>query len=147
MIVGVTGTTRGLASEQQTTLSLLLAEPAADYDDLELRHGDCVGVDQQAAAMARQLGYRIVGHPAIEDDGRAYAFCDKLLPPRESATRNRDIVEAAEVLIGCPAADQEWPGSGTWYTINYARDRGVPMLVLSPSGRVLDDTRRGTPSR
>ena len=56
-------------------------------------------------------------------------------------TRNRDVAEAVELLIGCPAADQEWPGSGTWYTINYVRERGVPLLVLSPSGRILDDTR------
>lgn len=136
--IGFTGTTRGLTPEQRATLKQVLAELATDR--IEFRHGDCVGADQQAADLAHELGYRIVGHPAIEEDGRAYTSCDELIQPRESAARNRDIVEASDLLIGCPAADQEWPGSGTWYTINYARDRGAPVLVLSPSGRILDDT-------
>lgn len=138
IVIGITGTTRGLTPEQRATVSQLFAEFAADH--IEVRHGDCVGADQQIADVARQFGCRIVGHPAIEEDGRAYTCCDELLPPRESAARNRDIVDASDILIGCPATDHEWPGSGTWYTINYAGGRRVPALTVSPSGRILDAT-------
>jgi hypothetical protein len=51
-------------------------------------------------------------------------------------------VHACDVLVGCPVADREWPGSGTWYTINYARTGRIAVVIVSPSGRILADTRR-----
>ncbi|QYN40986.1 hypothetical protein K1T35_47450 (plasmid) [Pseudonocardia sp. DSM 110487] len=141
MIVGITGTTRGLTAAQRETLRQVLADLAISARP-ELHHGDCVGVDEQAATIAWRLGYWIVGHPADDPDGRAHSTCNLLLAPRDSAARNRDIVDVADLLIGCPGGEEEWPGSGTWYTINYARTSGVPLLVVSPSGRILEDTRQ-----
>jgi hypothetical protein len=118
--VGITGTANGWTPEQETVVSMVLGGLA-----------DCAGVDEQAADLAERLGYRVTTHP---DD------------PIDETKHNREIVDASDLLIGVPYGDEEWPGSGTWYTINYAREVGVPVFVVGPTGRILQDT-RGTLTR
>ena len=42
------------------------------YTDVELHHGDCVGVDAEVAIMAKELGYRIKRSPSQTDAGKAF---------------------------------------------------------------------------
>lgn len=42
--------------------------------------------------------------------------------------RNRWMVDRSEFVIGFPFGDD--PASGTWYTLNYAAERGKPRLVV-----------------
>jgi hypothetical protein len=127
--IGITGTANGWTPEQETVVSMVLgglADPAPVF-----HHGGCAGVDEQAADLAERLGYRVTIHP---DDSI------------DETKHNREIVDASDLLIGVPYGDEEWPGSGTWYTINYAREVGVPVFVVGPTGRILQDT-RGTLTR
>ena len=56
--------------------------------------------------------------------------------------RDRAMVDEAEVLIACPGALEPVQGSGTWYTIGYARRRGVPVRYVWPDGKVTSEPER-----
>lgn len=124
--IGITGTANGWTDIQHDIVRAVLIEHGG-----ELHQGGCDGVDEQASQLAATFGYRVTTHP---DD------------PIDETAHNREIVDASDLLIGVPYGDEEWPGSGTWYTINYAREVGVPVLVIGPTGRILHDT-RGTLTR
>jgi len=49
--------------------------------------------------------------------------------------RNRDIVDACDVLIATPDGPQR-RHSGTWYTIDYARANRVAVVVCLPDGTI-----------
>ena len=44
--------------------------------------------------------------------------------------RNRWMVDRAEMVAGFPRAGAEEDASGTWYTLRYAADRGLPRLII-----------------
>jgi hypothetical protein len=50
-------------------------------------------------------------------------------------TRNRHMVGLSTLLVACPAGP-ETPHGGTWYTIRYARSRGVEIRIIWPDGTV-----------
>lgn len=58
-----------------------------------------------------------------------------MLPVKKPLDRNRDIVEAAEVLIACPDGPER-QRSGTWATIRHALRVGKPVVIVWPDGRV-----------
>lgn len=147
--VGFTGGRRPITPRQDAWLRRTLAElytPGA-----ELHHGDCVGKDEAAHAIALELGYRVVVHPPTMLVLRA--FCGlhddfervEVLPPQPYLTRNDTIVARVYVLVAVPdtAAHKR---SGTWYTVRrwraYEPDR--PLLVCPyyhgvPAGRPLHE--------
>jgi hypothetical protein len=98
----------------------------------ELHHGDCIGADAEADAIARKLGLAIVVHPPTDPKKRA--FCsqpgDRTHAPLPYLVRNHAIVEACNLLIAAPHTDREVLRSGTWATIRYARSLGVTVLIL-----------------
>jgi predicted Rossmann fold nucleotide-binding protein DprA/Smf involved in DNA uptake len=49
--------------------------------------------------------------------------------------RNRDIVDACQLLIVAPGEEAERRRSGTWATYRYARTVGRALLVVFPDGR------------
>jgi len=102
---------------------------------LEFHHGDCVGADQQATELARDLGFRIVRHPPTEKRLRAWTDYDEDFAPRYYLGRNRDIVNASHVLIAAPTRMTEEPRSGTWFTIRFAHDTETPAILVGPTGR------------
>jgi hypothetical protein len=137
MIVGFTGTRNGLTDAQRTALNAVLTVlfdlcgPAG-----ELRHGDLVGADAEAHAIARKIGLRIVVHPPDVDSLRAFCQGDEVLAPTSYPTGNKRIVDAAEMLIACPAGLVEETRSGTWSTVRYCRQRGKPIYLVLPDGAV-----------
>ena len=66
--VGFTGTERGLSDRQRDGLRSVLATSR------ELHHGDCIGGDAEADAIARQSGLHVVVHPPTSDRKRAWCW-------------------------------------------------------------------------
>jgi hypothetical protein len=137
MIVGFTGTRNGLTDAQRTALNAVLTV----LFDLcgpsgELRHGDAVGADSEAHAIARKIGLRIVIHPPTSGTFRAFCPGDLVLTPTPYPNGNKHIVDAAEVLIACPPGQVEETRSGTWSTVRYCRKQGKPVYLVLPDGSV-----------
>src|SRR5262245_31983566 len=115
MIIGFTGTRHGMTPAQQWSLE----ETLLNYGCTVLHHGDCVGADAQADALARSMQIARVVHPPLVNRYRAFVqpgpTCT-VLEPRPYLTRNRAIVEAAALLIAAPQTLGEQRRSGTWAT-------------------------------
>lgn len=131
-VVGITGSRKGLTDEQRLTLESRL-HALYNLGARTLHHGDCVGVDAQAAEIAQSLGYRLVSHPPLNDSLRAYVESDSSWTPKDYLDRDRDIVDSCDYLIGCPDGPRR-QRSGTWYTLNYAEEVGTSCLIIRPDG-------------
>jgi hypothetical protein len=118
MIVGFTGTRKGMTERQKDQLALMLR---CFYGNVNtLHHGAGPEdvrqkADIEAAAIAEEIGYTCQPHPAGDDP----------------LVRNRAIVAASDVLIAAPESDKEEPRSGTWATVRYARLAAKPVVHLS----------------
>ena len=134
MVVGFTGTRRGLTEAQAGVLRRLLV--GVD----EFVHGDCVGADEAARDIAHDVGvHRIISRPCTIRDMRAWTDCHVVHIAKPPLVRNRDIVDNVSRLIACPSHDQEEVRSGTWYTIRYARKRNKPIIIITPSGDTIGE--------
>jgi hypothetical protein len=132
--VGFTGTQRGMSGPQTSAVRRHLGQcfKFAGPDQPEFHHGDCIGADAQAAQIARDLGYRVVGHPPVVAAKRAFFPSDVERRPEAYLVRNREIVDAVEFMLATPGEAREVLRSGTWSTIRYARQRGVPGVIIRP---------------
>lgn len=128
MKVGVTGTREGANAYQLAELYTVLSE----LKGAEFHHGDCTGVDEQAAAIAKELGYKIVCHPPESDRLRAYFPADEMREPAGYLKRDRAIVDSVDVLLVVPLQNEWQPKGGTWYTHDYAVKMGKPLSVIYP---------------
>jgi hypothetical protein len=109
-----------------------------DFD--EVHHGDCVGADHDMHRIAEANGQRIVVHPPSDNRLRAWCKGEIILSPRPYLDRNRDIVGACTTLLATPAEMEEQDKGGTWYTVRFARRRGVPVIVVWPDGSVAEES-------
>jgi hypothetical protein len=133
MKVGFTGSRFGMTDAQQQEFLVLMGKLGAD----EFHHGDCVGADEQAANLARELSKipYIIIHPPEDETHRAFnPHYWILLPTKRHFARNRDIVDQTEVLIATPNCDPLAMYGGTVYTIEYARKKGKRCYVIWPNG-------------
>ena len=128
MKIGVTGTREGATEYQLKELRSVLAE----LKGTEFHHGDCRGVDSQAAAIARELGYKIVCHPPILTEEQGYFGGDEIREPAGYMKRDRTIVEETDVLLVCPKQMEWQQKGGTWYTHDYAVKLGKPLSIIWP---------------
>ena len=136
MIIGFTGTQVGLTPHQTQMLWTLLAAEGIE----EFHHGDCVGADAQAHAMAVGLGIPVIIHPCTIEAKRAY--CEgarEVLEAKAPLDRNRDIVDACDGILACPRGPEE-QRSGTWATVRYARNPYKPLTIIYSNGRVVAET-------
>lgn len=122
--VGFTGS-RGAPSElQREWLGMVFA----GLNIGRLHHGDCVDADALAHELCSGLSIPVLIHPPTVD--RYRAFCDgPAVPPKSYHARNRDIVDACQLLVALPNVP-ECTRSGTWSTVRYARSIGRDVLVL-----------------
>jgi len=125
--IGFTGGRRLPSHEQLEWLTETLAElyePGA-----ELHHGDCVGKDATAHAVALRLGYRVVVHPPDVDFFRAHCrdFAE-IRPLRPYLLRNNDIIHETSVLVAVPDGGPRGR-SGTWYTVRRALREGCDVRL------------------
>jgi hypothetical protein len=138
MIVSFTGTRRGMTDAQWATVQTLLVRLAPT----EVHHGDCVGADSDFAEICSGLvpRPRIIAHPGESAGGgenhlRANSpHNDEVLPTKTHFARNRDLVNAADVLVAAPAEMERQERGGTWYTIDFAGKRKKPAHVVLPTG-------------
>lgn len=125
--VGFTGTRKGMTPQQKDTLRTLLL-PSDEF-----HHGDCIGADAEAHAIAREVGCSpIVIHPTYLERWRAYCSGDLVMEPQSPLTRNHIIVYLTDLLIAAPATKKEILRSGTWATIRYARKGKKAVVILEP---------------
>ena len=134
MKIGVTGTREGATEYQLTELREVLS----GLDSVEFHHGDCAGVDEQAAKIAKELGYKIVCHPPESDYLRAYFPADEMREPAGYLKRDRAIVDECDILLVVPLHEQWQPKGGTWYTHDYAIKKNKPYNVIWPKEKTCD---------
>jgi len=127
--VGFTGTQEGMSQRQKRLLRIELRGAT------EFHHGDCIGADAEADAIARSMGIAIYIHPPADESKRA--FCPdptphgRVYPPEPYLERNRVIVNDTDELIAAPRLNQEEVRSGTWSTVRYARQKERPITLLA----------------
>lgn len=133
--IGFTGTQRGMTTLQRAKVDWILAIYAT-AGATTFHHGDCVGADAEAHSLARSRGYAVVVHPPTNPAKRANLVGDATRPAKAYLDRNRDIVDATDVLVAAPGEEEEKLRSGTWSTIRYARKVGRLIATVYPSGVV-----------
>jgi len=100
----------------------------------EFHHGDCVVADETICNLVKSTLF-IVCHPPINSSKRAFCEADVMLPEKPYLERNRNIVDAVEILIAFPDGPERIR-SGTWSTIRYARKTNVPDILFWPDGTI-----------
>ncbi len=146
LTIGFTGTQQGMTYRQKEEVRMYLFRAAAwsggRYKCI-FRHGDCIGADEQAARIARELGYYVIAHPPLNPKkrslhlsaGRWVLGCDandEELEPKPYLDRNRDVVDHSNYMIACPKESDEQLRSGTWTTWRYSTVRGVHITLITP---------------
>jgi hypothetical protein len=144
--IGATGSKDGGTPAQLVTLRQFLLPVST-----ELHHGMCIGVDKQAHDIVLELnandltkGSRwIAGHPGFNpvkpDDLSKRADCTGLnetWKPKPFPDRNRDIVDACDLLVAVPSTNDEQLRSGTWATVRYADRIGKLVLIILRDGSI-----------
>lgn len=130
MIVGFTGTRRGMTERQRVQVAAWLALAHRAH------HGDCTGADEEFHELCRQAGVAVVLHPPL--DARLRAFCkgaEETRLTRPYLERDHDIVDECAWLIAAPFESYEprpARGQGTWSTVRYARQRRRLIRVAWP---------------
>lgn len=140
LTVGFTGTQEGMTARQCDLLEEYLrgALEYARASNLRpvFRHGDCIGSDDQAATMARWLGFHVVAHPCTIEAKRSYnPNSNVVLAPQPPLDRNKIIVRNSDWMVATPKEEfreQEPVRSGTWATIRYARKLEKHVTIIFP---------------
>jgi hypothetical protein len=146
MIIGFTGTQKGMTGEQLEALHRwLLSFEFKDGYPIEAHHGGCIGADAQFHDLIREVfpQTKIVIHPGFDilHPKRAKKSGDIILPVPEpgklfpAIQRNHDIVNNIDYLFATPKEFMNVLRSGTWATIRYAYRSGVPVHILLPDGK------------
>lgn len=147
MIVGFTGTKKGMTSEQWDAVAAILL--GLEYD--EAHHGDCIGADADFFAIL--YGIRedtgrpciIHAHPSTIKRTNAHSKSDVIHPPRPPLERDETIAQKVDQMIACPRGFEEEIRSGTWTTVRRAREAGTPIKIVWPDGSVSEEA--GNPLR
>ena len=130
--VGFTGTREGMSDHQKAALKMAMTAASLDGIENILHHGDCKGADEEAHAIAVELGWDIVIHPPTKRIMRAYCGDGAIiLPPMDYLARDEAIVNASRFMFAAPKSDKEERRSGTWYTVRYARKMGKRVILLN----------------
>lgn len=140
--IGFTGTQEGMTVKQLRGVGqVLLCHLLVEYLPVNFHHGDCIGADAQAHTLARALWFRVFIHPPTDESKRAFckANPERIAPSKPYLDRNKDIVAETDVLIATPSQQvgEVIRGSGTWYTVRYARKLGRQIYIVRPDGRII----------
>lgn len=134
-VCGFTGTRTGLTPQQHYKLHWFIIEsmkPSAAH------HGDCRGGDKEFDEEAKAAGWWREAHPPIKEVLRAWCDANVIHSRKSYLVRDRNIVDACTLLIGCPREEEEpttVQTGGTWYTIRYARQHKKAIMIIWPNGR------------
>lgn len=132
--VGFTGTRFGMTPPQRDEFASWIRA----IQPIEFHHGDCVGADDEAATIVREImggKCAIHCHPPVDETHRAFnRHADVTHPAKTHFARNRDIVDATGQTIGAPCDNSPQPRGGTWYTLGYAEKRRKSRRIMWPDG-------------
>lgn len=137
--VGFTGTRNGMAYLQAQAVNRWL-ERLKQISSLEMfpyttfHHGDCLGADTAAHAIAVKLGYRVVIHPPVDQRYRAFMQGHEVRTADDYLVRNHHIVDESDWMVAAPSTMNEQQRSGTWATIRYAVQQECPIAICYPDG-------------
>jgi len=136
--IGFTGTQQGMTGAQKVSFETLIYNLTGPCPDFTFNHGDCVGADAQAHNIVYEIfGCRVYIHPPIDNKKRAWSKgAAHTNPPVEYLQRNRNIVNASEILIATPNGFKEERRSGTWATIRYAKRLRKRIFIIYPDGYI-----------
>lgn len=139
--LGFTGTRNGTTAEQRATLRSLLTSLKIG----EVHHGACLGADTDFAVLMDDLvhDHTVHAHPSNLSgmtSTHALSLADAIHDPMPPLERNRDIVNASDLLIACPQGKEEELRSGTWATIRYARRMGKQIIIIHPDGTTKEES-------
>jgi hypothetical protein len=125
--IGFTGSRYGASVKQLD----LVAEILDKYKVVEIHHGDCKGFDNQAHDISVVRKYKIIMHPPTNPYWRAFKTTGnpKILGEKSYIDRDNDIVDACDILIGCPENPIK-DYSGTWQTIQYAQVKNKKVFIF-----------------
>lgn len=139
MKVGFTGTQTGITPPQFDLLVEVLQEL---HEVTEAHHGDCIGADREFAVVidalrhdGKLLSVELHSHPPEDSKKRAFTAYQTSYPEKPFLERNKDIVNATDILIACPKGQHEEQRSGTWATVRYARRQKGIIVILWPDGK------------
>jgi hypothetical protein len=104
-------------------------------------HGLCIGSDEEAADIAKSLGYFIIGRPGVSKNGdnetyRSEFKCDLVHEEDSHFSRNRKIVSECDILLATPGSKPLAESGGTVYTIGIAKKTSKPCIIIYPDGSV-----------
>ncbi len=129
--IGFTGTREGMTDRQKQAFELIARPHSGVWHTFN--HGDCVGADEDAAEIAHVYAMHVVSYPPINPKSRSTKTKNNItMPEKEYLERDRDIVDNSDILIAAPKSLTPEHRSGTWYTINYAKSQGKPIIILHP---------------
>ena len=128
--IGITGTRSGMNERQRDFVVAHLH--AVEGPSVHFHHGDCVGVDIQAAQIAKDAGIIVIGHPPIKTELRGYFPDAETREPKGYFSRNRDIVDDSNYLLVVPWQNEWYNSGGTWYTHDYAKKIGKDFIIVWP---------------
>jgi hypothetical protein len=135
--VGVTGTRHGMSEHQKELVTIMMFHLAMTRPTVYFHHGDCVGVDIEVATIAHRLSMNVICHPPMDPTHRGW-FPDNYFSYEDKThfARNRDIVDAVDLLLVVPLTTEHQKTGGTWYTHDYAIKKNVPLKIFprEPSG-------------
>lgn len=115
-VIGFTGTRRGMADKQKEAFIFRVKHQMRFHHKISFHHGGCIGADEDAHYMARDMGLMTYVHPSDIEDTQAMLSKNTITaiydakPPLD---RNIDIVKACDLLIATPAQKYEVIRSGT----------------------------------
>lgn len=135
-IVGFTGTSRGMSPYQKQEIRRQLTYLRDHEGYTHVRHGACIGSDDQFGRIAKELGYHVTAHPGYSPRNpenlifRAETeYCDLVLEPRPFIARDHDIVDQSDTMLATPIGKEE-RRSGTWTTIRYTIKVGREIVIV-----------------
>lgn len=162
--IGFTGTRGGMSNLQNSQffkfIEKAVREPLGRFR--EFHHGACLGADDEAvnATKIARDSCRMddtlsgIARPSLSIIARpcdirsmvsfnAIDLSDEAYPARPPLDRNKDIVNASDILLAVPSGP-ETTRSGTWSTVRFARKHRKPILIFWPDGTVeIDGGERG----
>ena len=131
--ISFTGTShRDLTNRQCAALADYLREHSTRLRAIHL--GDCIKADEQMHTLVCEAGlWQLIVLPPPKDPKKR-AFCNALhnRRPKPYLERNRDLAAACHILLAAPAQAHEVQRSGTWATVRYARQLGIPVRIFFP---------------
>jgi len=134
MKIGITGARKGITSEQAEKFQYLFNL----FHGYELHHGDCIGADSEAHDIAVSMGSDIVIYPPAAPDLRAFKKSKFMRKEEGYLKRDRNIVDNTQILIALPEFAYESFRSGTWYTVRYGVTQHKPVVIVTPTGDLVD---------